>query len=131
MYPQQLDAVLNDVGQRRCAECHDKGNVERRNWVHRTQNQALYPGEMDEGIVPRRIWTRVTEPQLNPFLLAPLAKSAGGTEQCGKAIFADTSDPDYLAILRTFAPIQQSLAATPRLDMPNRQPAPDVCRITF
>ena len=130
MYPQRLDAVLNDVGQRRCAECHDKGNIERRNWVYRTQNQTLYPGELDEGIVPRRIWTRVTEPEKNPFLLAPLALEAGGTGQCGKAVFADTNDPDYQAILRTFSPIQETLVANPRLDMPNSLPAPDVCRIT-
>ena len=130
MYPQNLDAVLNDVGKRRCAECHDKGNVERRNWVRRTQNQSIFPGEMDEGVVPRRIWTRVTEPEKNPFLLAPLAKDAGGTGQCGKTVFADTNDPDYQAILRTFQPLQQQLATTPRLDMPNSRPAPDVCRMT-
>jgi|GEM_PF-243685 len=130
MYPQDLDTVLNDVGERRCAECHEKGNVERRNWVRRTQNQSLYPGEMDEGIVPRRTWTRITEPEKNPFLLAPLAKDAGGTGQCGQAVFADTNDPDYQAILQTFTPIRQTLATTPRLDMPNGTPAPDVCRIT-
>ncbi|MCL2624984.1 MAG: hypothetical protein FWD31_15075, partial [Planctomycetaceae bacterium] len=133
MYPQHLDVVLNEVATRRCAECHDKGNVERRNWVHRTQNQTLYSGEMDEGIVPRRIFTRATQPELNPFLLAPLAKEAGGTGLCvqgGQAVFADTSDPDYQAILRTFAPLQKMLATNPRLDMPDSQPAPDVCRIT-
>ena len=35
----------------------------------------------------------------------------------GKAVFADTNDPDFQAILATFKPIQESLAQTPRMDM--------------
>ena len=130
IYPSTLDAVLNEVASRRCAECHDKGNVERRNWTHRTQNQFQYPQENSDGIVPRRPWVRITEPELNPFLLAPLARSAGGTERCGRAIFADKDDPDYLKILDVFAPILESLQHTPRIDMPGGKPAIDVCRET-
>ena len=57
VYPKDLDKVLADVGQRRCAECHAGGKF------------------------PRREWTRVTHPELNAFLLAPLAKAEGGTEK--------------------------------------------------
>lgn len=128
--PEELDAVLNEVAERRCVECHSKGNVERRDWVHRTQNQFQYPQENGEGTVPRRPWVRITQPELNPFLLAPLAKSAGGTEQCGKAVFAATDDPDYQRILKTFEPIQKSLTGTPRIDMPGGKPASAVCRLT-
>ena len=130
IYPPTLDAVLNEVGQRRCAECHAQGNAERRNWTYRTQNQFQYPQEDVDGIVPRRTWVRITDPELNPFLLAPLAKSAGGTEQCGKAVFADTNDPDYRKILDTFTSLVDSLATQPRIDMPNGKPAADVCRLT-
>ncbi len=104
MYPQGLDAVLADVGKRRCAECHR------------------------DGAFPRREWTRVTNPQLNAFLLAPLARTAGGTERCGKAVFADASDPDYQTILATFTPVLELLAKTPRMDMPGAQPSCEVNR---
>jgi hypothetical protein len=104
MYPKDLDPVLADVAKRRCAECHR------------------------DGAFPRREWTRVTNPQLNAFLLAPLARTAGGTERCGKGVFADTGDPDYQAILATFTPVLELLAKTPRMDMPGAQPSCEVNR---
>jgi hypothetical protein len=104
MVPPDLDSVLKDVAQRRCAECHR------------------------DGAVPRREWTRITNPQLNPFLLAPLARAAGGTQRCSRSVFADTSDPDYQALLATFAPVLELLAKTPRMDMPGGQASCDVNR---
>jgi hypothetical protein len=104
MVPQNLDQVLAEVGQRRCAACHR------------------------DGAFPRRVWTRITNPQLNGFLLAPLAKSAGGTERCGRPVFADANDPDYQAILATFSPILDLLAKTPRMDMPGGEPSCEVNR---
>lgn len=104
VYPGQLDQVLQEVAARRCASCHTEGKV------------------------PRRVWTRITEPHLNTFLLAPLAKAAGGTERCGQPVIRTTADPDYQAILATFEPIERMLKARPRMDMPGATPAPDVCR---
>ena len=130
MYPKNLDVVLDEVGSRRCAECHSDGNVKRREWMHYSQNYFRHQNEGANGIAPRRTWVRITEPELNPFLLAPLAKSAGGTEQCGKIIFESRNDPDYLKILDTFKPIQDEIAKCPRIDMPGGVPASDVCRIT-
>jgi hypothetical protein len=129
IYPKDLDVVLNEVAARRCAGCHSEGNVDRVKWTRRTQNQFQFPQENSKGIVPRRSWVRITEPELNTFLLSPLAKSAGGTECCG-AIFADKSDPDYQKILNTFKPTTQLLTTQPRIDMPNGKPAPNVCRLT-
>ena len=93
LYPAELDACLKDISERRCAGCHNEG-------------------------VPRREWTRITEPEYNDFLMAPLAKSAGGRETCGEIIFASANDPDYRAILRCFDPILLTLKQTPRMDMP-------------
>ncbi len=104
IYPEKLDQVLADVAARRCAECHADGRV------------------------PRREWTRVTEPELNPFLLAPLAKAAGGSERCGKPVFADKDDPDYRAILAALRPSESLLATTPRIDMPGGRPSSQVSR---
>ena len=102
--PDNLDKVLADVGSRRCAACHQGGKI------------------------PRHEWVRITEPELNPFLVAPLAKSSGGSQKCGAAVFADKSDADYQKILATFDPVTAMLKNRPRLDMPGGKPAPDVCR---
>ena len=58
------------------------------------------------------------KPENNSFLLAPLARAAGGTETCGKAIFATKNDPDYQEILAVFVPVQDLLNRLPRADMP-------------
>jgi hypothetical protein len=104
VYPEKLDQVLGEVAKRRCASCHAEGKI------------------------PRRIWTRITNPQYNNFLRAPLAQSAGGTEKCGQAVFASINDPDYVAILETFQPIRKMLKETPRMDMAGGKPAPTLCR---
>ena len=96
-----------------------------------SKKRKSYPQEDSEGIVPRRPWVCISEPELNPFLLAPLAKSAGGTERCGRAVFADKNDSDYQKILETFVPVLESLRRMPRIDMPGGRPAPDVCRDTY
>ena len=61
---------------------------------------------------------RFTNVEKNPFLLAPLAKSVGGTEQCGKAVFAEKTDPDYQKLLKQFEPLTKILTENPRQDMP-------------
>jgi hypothetical protein len=94
MLPPELGKVLAGVAQRRCASCHAKGRI------------------------PRTFYTRVTNVDENGFLLAPLAKSAGGTEACGKAVFKDRNDPDYRAIRAVFEPIHRMLEDKPRMDMP-------------
>jgi hypothetical protein len=92
MMPDDLDAVLGSVAAKRCASCHNEG-------------------------IPRKFYTRILNPENNDFLLAPLAQSAGGTQACGKPIFASTGDPDYQAILASFKPIQELLGRRPRMDM--------------
>ncbi len=94
MYPPKLDATLAEVAKRRCASCH-------------------------KGKLPRTFYTRFENPQNNDFLLAPLAKAAGGTEKCGKAIFKTTDDADYRKIIKTFEPIHELLRKIPRADMKN------------
>ena len=106
IYPAALDATLSDVAARRCASCHAGG-------------------------IPREVWTRIENPWKNSFLLAPLARSAGGSGTCGKAVFQDTRDADYQAILKTFEPVTQAMKEKPRIDMPGGAPDPGVdrCRL--
>jgi len=99
LLPADLEKTLADVAKRRCSECHDGGKI------------------------PRQFWTRIVNPQMNSFLLAPLAKEAGGVGACGKPVFASPGDPDYLAILRTFDPVLVALRQRPRTDMAGARPA--------
>ena len=80
------------MAKHRCARCHAKG-------------------------LPRDEYVRITNPANDRFLLAPLAKNAGGTGKCGEAVFASRSDPDYTAILAAFDPVDEQLRSTPRKDM--------------
>ncbi len=99
IYPADLDKTLAEVARRRCAECHKEGRL------------------------PRPVWTRITHPERNGFLMAPLAREAGGSQACGRPVFASTSDPDYAALLKTFDPVRELLRARPRMDMPGAAPA--------
>ena len=99
LYPQGFDKLLAGVAARRCAGCHDKGSI------------------------PRPFWTRVTHPELNTFLRAPLAPAAGGSGKCGRAVFESPADPDYQALLGAFTPVLEELKRRPRMDMPGARPA--------
>jgi hypothetical protein len=91
--PVELGDVLKDVGARRCVSCHAGGKI------------------------PRAFYTRITNVEDNGFLLAPLARSAGGSEACGKAVFESKNDPDYQKILKVFDATTAMLRDKPRMDM--------------
>ena len=98
VFPEQLDPVLKEVAGRRCLSCHAKG-------------------------IPRDFYIRIEKPELNSFLLAPLARAAGGTGMVKKdgtisEIFKDPNDPDYQAILKAFEPTTAWLKEKGREDMP-------------
>jgi hypothetical protein len=97
MVPEEFEEVFQDVAQRRCAGCHEADN----------DGKVRIPGKFH---------LRITNPHLNDFLLAPLAKTAGGTETCGP-VFKSTDDPDCQAVLRTFEPLHRMLRYRPRMDM--------------
>ena len=108
MVPPGLDAALNDVAKRRCASCH----------------KGVRRGRI---VLPRSEWLRIENPEKNSFLTAPLAAKAGGSQKCGKAIFASTQDPDYQKLLKTFEPLAEQLKSKPRMDMMALRDIPEVC----
>ncbi|MDR3233019.1 MAG: hypothetical protein LBT46_05055, partial [Planctomycetaceae bacterium] len=120
MYPEHLDTVLNDVSQRRCSECHTPNPAEELGYVpkHRL-GDPLYNLSPQGEVFPREFYTRFMQPEHNAFLLAPLAKSAGGTQKCSKVVFASKDDPDYQKIIGTFEQVQQLIKELPRADMPD------------
>ncbi|MGD0090212.1 MAG: hypothetical protein ABSE73_09850, partial [Planctomycetota bacterium] len=108
MFPLELPKVMSDVFERRCEECHHAQKAKMsKSWTPRTER---WKGDA--------LGVRIEKPELNAFLLAPLAKSAGGTQACAKAVFASKEDPDYQALLKTFQPVQEMARKTPRMDMP-------------
>ena len=56
------------------------------------------------------------------FLRAPLAKSAGGLELCGQAVFRDREDKDYLTILTRIEDASRQMHQEKRFDMPGFRP---------
>jgi cytochrome c553 len=109
--PKDLQKVMDDVYTRRCASCHEQKGHQVRHASWRAKGEINDP------------WVRITNPQHNEFLMAPLAKSAGGTERCGQPVFRDATDPDYRAVLATFEPVAKMLKDRPRMDMPGAVPA--------
>ena len=95
--PPDLERTLARVASSRCHSCHK-------------------PTKTGGGI-PRTFYVRITNPENNNFLLAPLARTAGGAERCGVPVFKTKKDPDYQAILATFAPVEKLIRKQPRMDM--------------
>ena len=71
----ELQNTVLLIHQKRCATCHAPDNISRLDWID------------------------LNAPEKSLFLTAPLAHTAGGTERCDKAVYADQNDADY-AILR-------------------------------
>jgi hypothetical protein len=97
--PADFNNVFADMASRRCISCHQQKD---------SLNVFSYPNQFA---------LRLDNPGLNNFLLAPLDKQAGGTGKCGKPVFINTRDEDYLRILQTFKELEGELENLPRMDM--------------
>jgi hypothetical protein len=76
----------------------------------------------------RQLLYNLTNPEKSTILLAPLAKSAGGYESCGAAIFKDKDDARYKQILTGIERAKQQLDEIKRFDMPGFVPRPEYVR---
>jgi cytochrome c553 len=136
-----LYAVLG----RRCASCHKntkEANVNGIpfNWGIRRDKEA--PKWDRKGGIHGRLTTtndpaalydsmlliNITHPENSAVLRVPLAKAAGGTEGCGKAIFKDKNDPDYQKILAGIKEAHALYAAQPAWGMKGWKPNKDYIR---
>ncbi len=95
---QELLNQIQAVHQRRCQSCHQATDITRPYWID------------------------VHDPTNSLFLLAPLAKSAGGTEKCGSATYTSKSDPDYQALLGLLQRATARAWAHPRRDLQSLLP---------
>ncbi|HQN01499.1 MAG TPA: hypothetical protein PLL36_10505, partial [Candidatus Hydrogenedentes bacterium] len=88
-----LLAKITEVHKRRCIACHEAGVVSRLDWID------------------------LQKPQQSLFLTAPLAAVSGGTEKCGSATYAETSDPDYNTLINLVGTAVNRAWSQPRRDM--------------
>jgi hypothetical protein len=78
---------------RRCQPCHEPAAVSRLGWID------------------------LRRPEQSLFLAAPLAKAAGGTERCGRAIYRDANDADYRTVLEQVRAAVKKAWDFPRRDL--------------
>ena len=104
--------------------------------IYKRRCQSCHGGTSDK--VMQRIALPVVEKSRS--LLAPLAKAAGGYQNCqargnsaSPPVFADTSDPDYRSLLGILTKIRSAAAALPREDMRDDRPPPTdpACRYVY
>jgi hypothetical protein len=84
---------ITAVHERRCASCHQTGEITRMDWID------------------------IRQPQRALFLRAPLRKSSGGSQTCGGMVYADTADADYAAVLDLVARAASKAVESPRRDV--------------
>ena len=89
----QLAAKLAAIHQKRCAGCHQPGEVTRLDWID------------------------LHQPEKSRFLAAPLAKDAGGTGKCGRVVYKDAGDPDYQTVHSLVRKAVETARARPRRDV--------------
>ncbi|MCX6878821.1 MAG: NPCBM/NEW2 domain-containing protein [Verrucomicrobia bacterium] len=129
------------VFQRRCFDCHKRDvdisdawlgrrsvTVTSKVWSDITLMDQSLQIENSLPIFGPEYRINLTHPEWSQMLTAPLAKRAGGLGLCkdkqGQAIFKDTSEPDYLAMLAALQEGSEVLALNPRVDMlPRPDPA--------
>jgi mono/diheme cytochrome c family protein len=89
----QLETAIRAVHTKRCQTCHEPAAVSRLSLID------------------------IRQPARSPFLAAPLAKTAGGTEKCGPAVYKDANDTDYQAVLKLTRDSVQKAWDFPRRDL--------------
>lgn len=72
--------------------------------------------------LPPQALCNLSRPDKSLLLRAPLARSAGGLEWCGRAVFADAADAGYQALLARIEAAARLHAVEKRFDMPGFRP---------
>jgi hypothetical protein len=132
-WPSSL-AAAEAIG-RRCLGCHDK-SLPVPQYLSDDLGLVLQNPDPDDLRIrySRHLMFNLSRPEKSLILLAPLAKEAGGYECCKPRsqgerpgghppVFADTTDPDYQAILALCRAGKTYLEEIKRFDMPGFRPA--------
>ena len=95
----ELARQIAVVHAKRCAGCHQPGEVSRLDWID------------------------LSHPRQSRFLTAPLSKAASGTGKCSQPVYQDQQDPDYQALLQIVDAAAQKAWALPRRDLKGLHPS--------
>jgi hypothetical protein len=109
---------------RRCDSCHDpKSNPIPRSL---SDDMRYSDNQVKRSLRSRHLVFNLTDPEKSLFLLAPLAKEAGGLGICTGAtapvVLAKTDDPDYRLLLGMIEAGKRKLEEVKRFDMPGYRP---------
>ena len=124
--------AAQQVLQERCAACHVK---EKKNQLPLSPTDEIGgpPWDVLHQDDIRRRYSRhllynLSHPAKSRLLLAPLARSAGGYESCGRPVFATTDDAGYKTLLAGIERTKLELETIKRFDMPGFIPRPQYIR---
>jgi hypothetical protein len=119
------------VIQSRCVECH-QGTLQIPSALSDENGLSFWRPDWSDPRLKRsrHLVFNLSHPELSLMLLAPLASQAGGYGLCrsgigegaGVAVFADTEDPGYRAILTMITAGKNRLDQIKRFDMPGYRP---------
>ncbi|GHT44350.1 hypothetical protein FACS189454_01450 [Planctomycetales bacterium] len=123
--------AMGDALQQSCASCHTKEKKMRLPYSFSDELEMSL--DFAKANDTRRKFSRqmvfdLTVPEKSAILLAPLAKSAGGYESCGSAIFKDKDDLRFKTILTAIERAKTHLDTIKRFDMPGFVPPPQYIR---
>jgi hypothetical protein len=93
---QALRKALTALHEKRCGTCHKAREITRLDWID------------------------VHEPAQSLFLIAPLARAAGGRAKCGAGVYRDTTDADYRAARAQVESAVRKALESPRRDLISR-----------
>ncbi len=130
-------AVATEAIQRRCVRCHEQPS--RRLPLHLADERGVsfWQPSLDDPrlLTSRHIVFNLSRPEKSLLLLAPLAPEAGGWGLCREpasgaaaAVFANTDDADYRALLGLVVAGRDFLAKDRRFDMADFVPRTDWVR---
>jgi hypothetical protein len=89
----ELIQSITDVHKRRCNSCHETSEISRADWID------------------------IHKPSHSLFLVAPLAETAGGTQECSEIIYKNQRDQDYARVLQLVRSAVGRAWANPRRDL--------------
>ena len=111
------------VMQRRCDTCH-QGNMRLPHALSDEMDISFWRFDMND---PRLRFSRhamfnLDRPEKSLIALAPLSVEAGGFGLCGKTVFDNTKDPDYMALVEMVDAGKRDLQQIKRFDMAGFRP---------
>lgn len=125
-----LGKPVQPIVEKRCLSCHQSvANLGRRRWEQRDDQwtNGKPPEWLNNPLYCLNLYN-LSRPEHSMILLAPMAKEAGGYGWCkvkdgqSVAIFRDTKDPDYQAILQAVRAAKARQEKFGRPDMPGFRP---------